>query len=159
MSALGVDPARGGADKTVLAPRYRNWFAPLAKYAGTATPDGPHVVGLIVTALELQRCPAQWGTTVHIDVIGIGASVYDGCVETGLNASPVHFGESTDQRDVSGQLSFANKRAHAYWTMREYLDPARGLDMELPPDPELLADLAAPRWCLQAGRIKIESKV
>jgi len=37
-------------------------------------------------------------------------------------------------------------------------DPGRGSTIELPPDRELLADLTAPRWSVQGGRIKIESK-
>jgi hypothetical protein len=108
--------------------------------------------------LGLKRSPAQWNTTVHIDVIGVGASVFDGCAQFGLNANGVNFGEGTTARDASGQLPFANVRAKVYWTLREFLDPAGEVKIALPPDPELLADLAAPRWCLQAGRIKIESK-
>jgi hypothetical protein len=42
-TCIGVDCARGGRDKTVLAPRYGNWFAPLKKYEGKQTPDGPSV--------------------------------------------------------------------------------------------------------------------
>ena len=44
MSCLGADVARGGADQTVLSERYDNWFAPLRKYEGKTTPDGPSVV-------------------------------------------------------------------------------------------------------------------
>ena len=79
-------------------------------------------------------------------------------VQAGLNAQGVNFGEGTDERDASGRLGFVNVRAWAYWSMREALDPQRGHELALPPDPELLADLAAPRWSIQSGRIKIESK-
>jgi len=36
-------------------------------------------------------------------------------------------------------------RAYAYWPLRELLDPGRGNTAALPPDQDLLSDLAAPR--------------
>jgi hypothetical protein len=38
------------------------------------------------------------------------------------------------------------------------LDPAHNPTLALPDDPELLADLAAPRWTLTTNGILIESK-
>jgi hypothetical protein len=58
----------------------------------------------------------------------------------------------------SGTLEFANVRALAWWLMREALDPASGRDVALPPDPELLADLTAPRWAYGLNGIRVESK-
>jgi hypothetical protein len=51
-----------------------------------------------------------------------------------------------------------NQRAEWWWGMREDLDPASGQDLALPPDPELKADLCAPRWKLTARGIQIESE-
>ena len=45
-----------------------------------------------------------------------------------------------------------------WWAMREALDPANGDDLALPDDPELLADLCAPKWSLSTSGILIESK-
>src|SRR5262249_24123375 len=58
------------------------------------------------------------------------------------------------------QLSFYNKRAEAWWRMREELDPDQddGCVLVLPPDASVKADLAAPRWELPARGIKIEDK-
>src|SRR5258707_934982 len=58
------------------------------------------------------------------------------------------------------QLSFYNKRAEAWWRMREELDPGQdgGSMLALPPDASVKADLAAPRWELTARGIKIEDK-
>ena len=42
--------------------------------------------------------------------------------------------------------------------MREALDPISGDDIALPPDPELLADLTAPRWSITTSGIQVESK-
>jgi hypothetical protein len=42
--------------------------------------------------------------------------------------------------------------------MREALDPDNGINLALPNDPELLADLCALRWKMQPNGIRIESK-
>jgi hypothetical protein len=155
LSAMGVDVARGGDDKTVIARRYRNWYAPLLKHPGKSTPDGPAVVALILPlALERKEAP------VNIDVIGVGASVYDIARQQKINAVGVNVAEGTEMYDKTGQLEFANLRAYYYWKMREALDPANTSEpIALPPDSELLADLCAVRWMMTpSGAIKLESK-
>lgn len=149
-SCIGVDVARGGDDQTVLAIRHGNWFARLLKYAGSSTPNGPYVAGLVVAA-------RQGEPLINVDVIGVGASVFDQLAPLG-NVVDVNFGEGTDATDKSGRLRFANVRAAAYWSLREALDPASGSDVCLPPDSELLADLTAARWLIRNGKIAIESK-
>jgi hypothetical protein len=146
---VGSDVARGGDDKTVNAPRRGSWFDKLRKYPGRSTPDGQSVVALYTFGT---------GTRYQIDVIGVGASAYDLAREKKLKAVPVHFGEGSDAHDKSGTLSFINKRAECYWKFREALDPVDGDNIALPPDPELEADLCAPRWSMQTNGIKIESK-
>jgi len=42
--------------------------------------------------------------------------------------------------------------------MREALDPETGSNIALPPDPELLADLSAPKYEPTIRGVKIESK-
>ncbi len=71
----------------------------------------------------------------------------------------VNFAEGAPlDRDKSGKLKFRNVRALAYWRLREALDPVTGDNLALPPDPELEADLKAPKWSLTTGGILIESK-
>jgi hypothetical protein len=155
MTCLGVDVARGGSDKTVLARRYGNWFAPLEKHPGQSTPDGASVVGHIAKALAER---ADRVADVNIDVIGIGASVYDGCSAIHVSPNAINFGEGTERTDRTGQLHFRNVRAWAYWNLRESLDPDKGDKLALPPDSELLADLTAARWKMTAQGIQLESK-
>jgi len=95
---------------------------------------------------------------VNIDVIGIGASAYDTARTHGLNAVEINWANASHAFDKSGTLQFVNKRAEHWWKFREALDPHSGNDLALPPDPELLADLTAPRWESQRNGIKIESK-
>jgi hypothetical protein len=59
---------------------------------------------------------------------------------------------------LSGVLQFVNTRAWAYWSLRDMLDPEKGLNLALPPDQELLSDLVAPRWRMTMQGIKIEAK-
>lgn len=154
---LGVDVARGGDDKTVIARRFGNYFDVLQRHAGASTPDGPAVGRLVVAAL-----PRTSGCSVHVDVIGVGASVYDWLRERldpmAAQVHAVNVAAASTETDRSGQLRFANLRAEAYWRMREALDPEHGDDLALPDDSELLADLCAPRWEYTPRGIRIEEK-
>lgn len=152
LTTLGVDPARGGNDKTTLAPRYGHYVDTLIKKAGKSTPDGKSVADLVAINLNGEA----YG---NIDVTGIGSSPYDRCVERGLNVYACSGGDGSSERDRSGKFGFRNKRAEWYWRLREALDPKHGDNIALPPDKELLADLTAPRWKITPGNdIQVESK-
>lgn len=151
--STGLDVAWGGKDKTVIARLYDTWFAPLLKYPGASTPDGP-----TVAALALPYTDATYGTS--LDVIGGGLSSRDSLIGMGVRVNAINFGEGAPDgaRDRSRKLKFRNVRAHAYWMMREALDPEYGENLALPPDPELEMDLRAPKWQPTAGGVLIESK-
>jgi hypothetical protein len=152
MTALGVDVARGGKDKTVLTPRWDNYFGEQTIEPGRDTPDGPAVAALVIQH-------RRDGALVNVDVIGVGASVFDHLhAVLGDAVAAMNGAESSSGRDKSGRLTFANKRAEWWWSMREALDAASGQDLALPPDPGLLADLCAPTWKLTARGIQVESK-
>ncbi len=151
MTALGVDPARGGRDETVVAPRHGAWFARQIVQPGHATPDGPAVASLVVSLMRDGAVPV-------VDVIGIGSSVYDHLRTAGVRAQAFNGAAASHGRDRTGQLGFYNARAEAWWRMREALDPASGERLCLPPDPRLRADLAAPRWKLTARGVLVEAK-
>lgn len=153
LSQLGVDVARGGHDKTVLASRYNTWLSPLKKVPGVETPDGPSVVTLI-----LQTLGKDVKVPVNVDVVGVGTSVYDGCRNAKLPVFAINGAEKTDRMDRSGLLKMRNVRAAMYWNMRELLDPTGPDEITLPDDPELLADLTAPRWKYTLQGIQIEDK-
>ncbi len=151
LTSIGVDVARGGQDKTVIAKRYGHWFAPLEKYAGVLTKTGQDVVTLFAPALTADGC-------ANIDVIGVGASAYDIAKGQGLNVNAINWAEKSEATDKSGKLKFANLRAEHCWRLREALDPNSGEDLAIPNDPELLADLCSLRWRMQVNGIRIESK-
>ena len=156
MTSMGVDVARGGKDKTVFAPRFGSWFAPLKTWAGAETKDGPSVA-LLVQKEMVEHGDAQ--TVANIDVIGIGSSVYDhAAMVLTLNVVAVNWANHSDATDKTGHFGFVNLRAEHTWKFREALDPEHGDNLALPPDAELLADLTAPRYEVRANGIKVESK-
>lgn len=152
-SCSGLDVARGGAAKTVLAQRWGAWFAPLLKLPGKDTPDGQEGRRLVLEAL-------QRGGYVNVDVIGPGAAVVD-LTRQDVSAEKVvavNFGAGVKKRDRTNLLRFVNVRAFAYWSMREALDPEKGDGIALPPDPELKADLCSVRYMLRVNGIQCEEK-
>lgn len=150
-SCLGVDVSRGGSAKTVIAKRYGNYVAPLKKFPGKSTPDGPSVAAVVTSEYE-------GSAVIQIDAIGVGTSPYDILKANGFKVTPVVASEKSNQTDRSRKLKFRNIRAEMWWAMREALDPTNGDDLCLPEDQELLADLCAPKWELSTAGILIESK-
>lgn len=151
MDSMGVDVARGGKDQTIIARRHGMWFDEPLAYAGSATPDGPTVAGLVVAALR-DRAP------IHIDVIGVGSSPYDFLNESNQQVLGVNVAEAALGLDKSGRLRFKNQRSELWWRMREALDPANNTGIALPPDPRLFADLCAPTWKLVGQTISVASR-
>ena len=151
MDSVGVDVARGGKDKTIIATRHGTFFDELQKYPGTETPDGPNVAALCVNAVRDQA-------PIHIDANGVGASPYDHL--KGLNVHVVGMigSKSTNETDITGLLGFANVRSMLYWKMREALDPKNGQGLMIPNDDNLRADLCTPLWKPIKGGIAVETK-
>lgn len=152
ISAVGIDCARGGEDKHVIAERRRNWFAQLRKFDGSKVKRGQD-------ALALMRDIPVGDATINIDVIGIGSSVFDFISEK-YNAVAVNVGEKSDEEktDKSKKFTFMNLRAQYAWALRDALDPEYNSDVALPNDPELLGDLVAMRYKIVGSKIKIELK-
>lgn len=154
LSMVGNDPSRGGQDEFVIAKRYDDWVAPLVIHAASEAPDGPTGALLVYRAMDGDRKDVP----VQVDVIGsAGSSVYDHAKSLGLQVVALNGAEASSARDRSGKLGFVNKRAEWHWKMRELLDPAYGATLALPPDPQLRADLCAPRWSYRT-RVQIEPK-
>lgn len=151
MDSVGVDVARGGKDKTVIARRHGNWFAEPLTYPGSSTPDGPTVAGLVIAATR-DRAP------IHIDVIGVGSSPYDFLNQVQQQVIGVNVAEAARGTDRSGRLKFRNLRSEIWWRMREALDPQNQTGIALPPDPRLLADLTCATWEMSGSTIAVASR-
>lgn len=152
MDSMGVDVARGGRDNTIIARRHGMWFDKLLAYPGLQTPDGPTAAGLVIAA-------GRNYAVINVDVIGVGASVFDFLVDARQDAYGINVAEGSTARDKSGRLGFFNLRSELVWRLREALDPASNTGIALPPDSRLLADLCAFTWKLQGnGLIRVESR-
>lgn len=152
MDSIGVDVARGGKDKTTIAPRHHGyWFDEVQSHPGSDTPDGPKVAGLVIAASR-DRAP------IHLDVIGVGASPYDFLVQAKQPVIGVNGAEATTGTDASGRLRFFNARSEMWWRMRESLDPAADNGIALPPGREILVDLCTPKWELRGAKIYVQSR-
>ena len=103
------------------------------------TNDGPKAAAMVAPLVRN-------GAPIALDAIGIGTAAYDFMKGLGLRVVPVVGSEGTKATDKTGQLRFKNRRAEMYWRLREALDPTNPEPIALPPDQELLSDLAAVRY-------------
>ena len=153
---LGVDVAREGEDRTAIAVRRGDTVEEARTYPRGETMQ---TTGYVVQ--QLQHHP---GALAVVDVIGVGAGVVDRLREQGYPVEAFGAAERAPGPDRSGELQFLNRRSWAWWRTRELLDPNPPAGEEvaqiaLPPDEQLLEDLAAPRWKpTSSGRIQIEDK-
>ncbi len=154
LTAVGVDPSRGGNDKTGIAMRYDNWFARVVSHPGWMVTDGAIAAELVRQAIGNRNAPNY----INVDVGGIGSSVYDHLKVIFNNVQPFNGAEASTYRDRSGKLKMRNKRAEMYWRMRDALDPENGDDLALPPDTELLADLCSAKYEVSSAGVKVEDK-
>lgn len=154
MCAMGVDPAQGGADETVIASRYDGWYAPLIAKPGRETPLGKDVAGVIISH-------RLHNALVILDMGGgYGGATYEHLVENNIETRGYKGATKVETRTRDRQLKFTNKRTEAYWRFREALDPSQegGSTIMLPDDPRLVADLTAPTFEVTLQGIKLESK-
>lgn len=154
MTAMAFDPAGGGNDAEELIWRHGGWFAEPVTAKGVMTSDGSRSAGVIVQHRR-HGCP------VIVDVGGgYGGAVVQRLGDNHIEHKAFNGASASMAKTKDGKLNFVNKRAEAWWRLREELDPDQegGSVIALPPSAEIRADLATPRWELKAGGIQIESK-
>jgi len=136
----------------VEARRYGDWVAPLIVKPGVET-DTPEKAVAIVEPLLLD------GGYAIVDADGLGGKAY-GILRAKFKQRAAAFQgvKPTPWRDKETVFEFLNARAACWWAMREALDPSNGSTVALPPDPELRAELCAPRWERSGRKIKLEDK-
>lgn len=158
MSCVSADVSDQGEDKTVVVARY----GPAVRSIDPLPfePDPMESTGAIVRQLKhhTEAFPV-------VDSIGVGSGVVARLrelrAESEITQKVVAFdaGEASHETDSSGELEFENKRAAAWWGLRDRLHPTKGDGIMLPPDDELIADLTTPTWKQTSrSRILIEAK-
>lgn len=142
--AFDVGGGREGNDESVIALVYdgRNVIIrrePLAVDPEIATME---LAGKIAGILQANNATLRH---VNGDIIGIGAGVVHRLRELGWRVFGFHAGKATGYLDESMELGYNNVRSCGWWSLRELLSPAAGLEIALPPDDGLTGDLTAVR--------------
>lgn len=141
----GVDVARFGDDFTAI---YKAHGGRVRLVKTMHKADTHETAQFVSFHLALNR-----EDSAYIDIIGVGGGVYDNLRAWGL---PVH--EFNSSEKAYDNERYGNRRAEAYWHVR---DLAEAGELDLPEhgkDDELIAQLGSIRWKLMGGRIYIESK-
>lgn len=142
----GVDVARAGHDQSVILRKRGGVYR--VEYSETGVGDTMVLAGKVHELIG----PFHGGVSAVIDIIGVGAGVYDRCSEMGLNVVPFQSSEK-----ALDNTRYANRRAEMFWALRElFEDEAVDLDTD---DEELANQLGSIKWKINSsGRIQIESK-
>jgi len=123
---IGVDPARGGLDSTVIAVRQGRDLVAIKRYKGEDTME---VVGRVIDMIE------EWHPALTvIDEGGLGYGVLDRLKEQKYKVRGVNFGSSSKT-----PMMYGNKRAEMWGEMRIWLKTA-----SIPADKLLKSDLISP---------------
>lgn len=148
---VGVDVARSGEDRTVLAVRKGPVITELRR---SVKEDTMQTTGRVKALLEHDD-----SVTAVVDVIGIGAGVVDRLREQRMKVLAFNASKASKALDSTREFGYANRRSEAMWTLRQALDPSGDPDICLPDDEMLLGDLSAPKWeVTSGGKIQIEGK-
>jgi len=144
----GVDVARFGDDRTAVAKRQANkLLEPVKSWVST---DLMATVGKIKA--EYDSTPSvQKPSEILIDIIGLGAGVYDRCKELGLPVRGVNVGEAASARENCARL-----RDELWFKGREWFQDKA---CAMPQDEALIAELTAPTYAFTStGKMVVEAK-
>ncbi len=141
---LGVDVARYGTDRTVIALRRGPVLRVVGDYAVQATTE---TTGRVVAAWRDHEVDE-----IRVDGVGVGGGVVDRLVELGHEVVDMQSGAAPADRE-----HYLNARAEWFWALRERFEAG---DMDLDPtDDDLAAQLGAIKYKFTSrGQIQIESK-
>lgn len=148
LGRYGADIARMGADKTVV---YRNRGGQIRLTDSWGKHDTMQTAGRLINILR------QHGNNIkkmpmNIDIIGVGAGVFDRLREQRYNVAPFQ----GSQRAVD-PTKFKNRRAEVWWRFREMMENG---EIDLDPNDEVLAtQLQSVKWGIDSsGKVWLESK-
>ena len=138
---IGIDPARSGADSTVIVVRQGRDLLHIKRYRGD---DTMTTVGHVIDAIEEYK-----PTLTVIDEGGLGYGILDRLTEQRYKVRGVNFGWKS-----KNPVMWGNKRAELWGAMRDWLRKA-----SIPADRQLKSDLTGPKTKPDsAGTIFLESK-
>jgi hypothetical protein len=156
MTAIACDPAQGGDDRLVIGARFDWWFARQIVIPGKSVSFGRDSAGYIVTN-------RRDNAIIAVDMGGgYGSGIYE-CLRDNIEEKDFvayNGAHESTGRTLDGKLGFINKRAESHWKFREALDPGQpsGSPIALPPDSELMQELAAITYEVTPRGIKVTAK-
>jgi hypothetical protein len=144
----GVDVARFGDDRTALAKRQKNkLLEPVKNWNSTDLMATAGKIKAEYDATPYDMRPSE----ILIDVIGLGAGVYDRCKELGLPVRGINVGEAAASRDNCMRL-----RDELWFKGREWFQDK---SCSMPQDEALIAELTTPTYTFTStGKMGVESK-
>jgi phage terminase large subunit len=143
----GLDVARQGGDASVLAKRQGPVIHPLTVWRNL---DLMQLSGAVKAEYD-SLAPSKRPIEIIVDSNGFGAGVLDRLRELGLPARGLNVSERAMSKDT-----YLNLRAELWFKAKGWLE---GMDVSLPMDDALWAELAAPRYQFtSSGKIQVESK-
>ena len=145
--AWAIDPARYGDDETALAKMKGD---EVFEVTGTRGRSTMAVVGWIVDQIN-HAYPWHRPSVILVDVIGLGAGVFDRLEELGYNVVAVNVSTPLEAND-----DYGNVRALIYGRLRDDLQLGR---ISLPDDPDLIAQLSSVKYTFDSkGRMMLWPK-
>jgi hypothetical protein len=146
LGRYGCDIARYGVDKSVVYHNRGGVVRLVAEWSKEDTMSSAGRIARILRSHGAKRPPA------NIDIIGLGAGVYDRLREQRLNVA----GYQGSTRAVN-PAKFKNRRSETWWTFKEQMEEGL-IDLD-PKDDTLAAQLGSIKWNTDsAGRIYVETK-
>ena len=146
-TALGVDVAREGDDRTVFAYSNKDGLHNLEIFKHQDTMTTAQL------AIERMKEKGIGYKNVGVDVVGVGGGVVDAMREQGYYV--IDFNSGSSPTKMAGHLLFKNLRAESYWDLREALQKG---EWKLSDNRELIQELLAIRYKVTDKIIQIESK-
>jgi phage terminase large subunit len=145
---LGVDVARFGDDDTVIAPRRGKKVYPLIRLHSLDTEE---VAAKVHEAAVKLRLSPEEVPRVNVDVIGIGAGVFDKL----RRIKALHAVGVDASATAPDAVNYANTRAQLWFNLRDFLKGGGGI----PNDPKMETEMVAPKYQFGAdGRYRVEPK-
>lgn len=147
VSIWALDVARQGNDSSVLCKRQGPVIHPLTVWNNLDLMQLSGAVKAEYDAVSSSKKPVE----VIVDSVGMGAGVLDRLRELGLPARGLNVSERSMQKET-----YINLRAELWFKCKAWLE---GMDVKIPHDDRLWAELAAPRYHFtSSGKIQVESK-
>lgn len=148
-----------GIDRTIIGTRHGMVMTGMETYDHIDTMKTAANVRAIIVHAPKDAKKQRQAPLACIDAIGVGTGVVDRLRQEKIKVDAFMGSSKPKYQDYTGELTFLNRRAEAYWGLRDMLNPAFDPVIAIMDDDGLLGELTAPKWDeTPNGRIRIEDK-